>query len=141
MTEERPQDPSSYPQQPAPPPPNAPPGYGYPYQPPPPTPSNANTALILGILSLCGCTFFTGIPAIVIGRNAMREIDASQGRLGGRSTANAGMVTGIIGTVLGVLGVMLTVAIFVIGGLVADNVHDDFHDALCQDDSLTLDCS
>ena len=141
MTEQPPPYPPLPPQQPPQQPPQPPPGYGYPYQPPPPTPSSANTALVLGILSLCGCTFFTGIPAIVIGRNSVREIDESQGRLGGRSTAHAGLVTGIIGTVLGLLGALIMIAIFVIGGLIADNVHDDFRDTLCQDNSLSLDCT
>src|SRR5690242_6230983 len=57
-----------------------PPGpYGYA---PPPTAQNATTALILGILGLVLCYAFTAIPAMIIGKKAMREIDASNGQLG-----------------------------------------------------------
>jgi hypothetical protein len=50
--------------------------------------------------------------ALVIGRNAMKEIDASQGTLGGRGMAQAGFILGIIGTViLGLLVVGLLVLI------------------------------
>lgn len=107
---------------PPPPPPYGQPGYGY--VPPPPTPSDANTALILGIVSVVLCGAFTGIPAIVIGRRAMREIDDSQGALGGRSNAQAGFVLGIVGTVLMTLGVILLVALVAVGVLVADGVSD-----------------
>src|SRR5262245_25951062 len=56
---------------------------------------SATTAFVLGILSLLFCGIFTGIPAIVLGRRARREIDASGGQLGGRGTATAGLVTGL----------------------------------------------
>ncbi|MBO9520305.1 MAG: DUF4190 domain-containing protein [Nocardioidaceae bacterium] len=117
------QPPQQPPQQPGQPPYGTPPpGYyqappGY-YQPAPPTPSSATTALIIGIVSLVMCQP-AGIAAWIIGRNAMREIDASQGRLGGRGTAQAGYILGIISTVLTVLAVVLVIAIFAIGGLVA----------------------
>ena len=42
----------------------------------------------------------------------MREIDASQGRLGGREQANAGRIMGIIGTVLLALGILLVLGLF-----------------------------
>ena len=37
---------------------------------------------------------FTGIPAMIVGRNAKREIAASGGQLGGEGVANAGFITG-----------------------------------------------
>ena len=42
--------------------------------------------------------------AWAIGAKAVREIDATPGRYGGRDQANAGKIMGIIGTVLLVLG-------------------------------------
>jgi hypothetical protein len=77
------------------------PGY-YP-PPPPPTPGRATTALVLGIAGLLLCPLVLSIPAIFLGRSAVKEIDASQGTLGGRSSATAGFVLGIIGTVWGLL--------------------------------------
>lgn len=79
----------------------------------PPTPGSATTALVLGILSLVMCGFFTGIPAMIVGRNAKREIEASGGRLGGEGVANAGFITGLIGTLLSVLGLLFFILIIV----------------------------
>ena len=104
-------------QQPPPPPPSP-----YAYGPPGPQPAtsgSAVTALVLGILGLVMCGPFTAIPAIIVGRNATREIDASQGRLGGRGMAQAGYVLGIIGTVLGGLALLLFIGLLVIGGVVS----------------------
>jgi hypothetical protein len=78
----------------------------------------ANTALTLGLVGLvggllCGLPMVLGPFAWVIGRKAILDIDASGGRLGGRSTATVGMVCGIITTVLLLLGV-LAVAVLVV---------------------------
>ncbi len=109
----------------APPPPPPPPGdgsggYGAPppgggYGAPPPpggyAPSGTNTksvwALVLGIVGLLCCGFFAGIPAIILGRSAQGEIDASGGIQGGRGLATAGFVLGIIACVLGVIGIIV----------------------------------
>jgi hypothetical protein len=53
--------------------------------------------------------------AWVTGKRTLAEIDASQGRWGGRGQAQAGYVLGIVGTVLLGLGV----AFLVIYGVVA----------------------
>lgn len=81
----------------------------------PPTPGSATTALVLGILSLVMCGLFTGIPAMIVGRNAKREIAASGGRLSGEGVANAGFITGLIGTLLSVLGLLFFVLVIVAG--------------------------
>ena len=60
--------------------------------------SRAKNALLLGLTSLFCCGFLTGIPAIWIGLRALRDIDASNGRLRGRGTAIAGIVLGVIGS-------------------------------------------
>jgi len=91
------------------PPPPPPPGYGYGgpggYVPPPQDHPKAQTAMILGILGLVCCGIIA-IPAYIIGNNAVREIDASGGQLGGRGMANAGKIMGIIGIVLMVVGIL-----------------------------------
>jgi hypothetical protein len=122
--------------EPAPPPP--PPGYGYyPPQPAQESSTSAVTALVLGILSFVACGPFTAIPAIIVGRNAMREIDASQGRLGGRGMAQAGYVLGIIGTILGVIGLIVVLLLFV--GIFATGAHID--GTVCHVNNHTTSCT
>ena len=77
--------------------------------------SKATTSLVLGILSLLCFGLLTGIPAMIIGRNATKEIDASNGTIGGRGMATAGFVTGIIGTLLSVLGIIAMIGMFAMG--------------------------
>jgi hypothetical protein len=135
MSEQPPYDPNAQqpPQQPAqqpawqPPPPQYgqqyPPQPGQPYPQPgypmmplaPATTSKATIALVLGIAGLVVCPFILSIPAWIIGRGAVKEIDASQGQLGGRSVANAGYIMGIIGTVIGLLGAVLLGVLIIVG--------------------------
>jgi hypothetical protein len=56
------------------------------------------TILVLGILSIVCCGIFTGIPAILMGKNALAEIDSAPGRYTNRSLVKAGFICGIIGT-------------------------------------------
>ena len=74
--------------------------------------------MVLGIVGLvgiflCGLTLFLSPFAWALGRNSLKEIQASQGRLGGESQARTGMVTGIVGTILLFLAVV-AVILFVI---------------------------
>ncbi len=85
-----------------------PPPPGGQYQQPPQDHPRAMTALILGILGLVICGILAPF-AWRIGKQAMDEIDASGGRIGGRGTAQAGYILGIIGTVLLVLGLLVLV--------------------------------
>ncbi|QWC86152.1 DUF4190 domain-containing protein [Nocardioidaceae bacterium] len=87
----------------------------------PPDHGRATVALVLGLVSLigglvCGVPLLASPFALVIGRKAVREIDASGGRLGGRGQAMAGYVMGIIGVVLLALGIIAIVLFF---GLIA----------------------
>ena len=95
-----------------PPPPQQP--YGgqppNPYGPPPvgfgaPEHRQATTVLILGILGLVLCGLIAPF-AWAMGNRVVREIDASAGQVGGRSTANAGRICGIVGTILLGLGLL-----------------------------------
>lgn len=74
---------------------------------PPGNNKKAVWSLVLGILGLLCCGFFTGIPALILGKQAQNEIDASGGMQTGRGMATAGFVLGIIAIVFGVIGVIL----------------------------------
>jgi len=73
----------------------------------------ATTSLVLGILGVVLCAVIAPF-AWSMGKKTLNEIDASQGRLGGRGAAQAGYVLGIVGTVLLGLGVII-ILVYVIG--------------------------
>ena len=111
---------------PAPPPPPGPPGapgYGYGYGPQYPVyrtvdHPKATTALVLGLVGIlggltCYLPLALGPWAWVIGRRAVKEIDADPQRFGGRSQAMTGYVLGIVCTVLLVLGLLAFIAFLV----------------------------
>jgi hypothetical protein len=96
---------------PPPPPFGAPPPYGMPPQFPPPmtapptqTDTKATISLVLGIISLVGSFCYLGlpmgIPAVVLGFLAKRDIRKAGGMLGGGGLATGGIVTGFIGSAL-----------------------------------------
>ncbi len=58
--------------------------------------------------------------AWVMGGKAVREIDANPSAYGGRSSANAGRIMGIIGTILLILGVVAIAAIIALAVVSAD---------------------
>jgi hypothetical protein len=62
--------------------------------------SRAKNSLLLGLSSIMCCGFLTGIPAVWVGLRALRDIDASNGRLRGRGSAIAGIVLGVIGSLV-----------------------------------------
>jgi prepilin-type processing-associated H-X9-DG protein len=66
------------------------------------TSGKAVAALILGLLSF-PCVVgnvLTGLPAIIFGIVALGDISKSQGRLGGKGLAMAGLITGCLGMLL-----------------------------------------
>jgi uncharacterized membrane protein YjgN (DUF898 family) len=71
----------------------------------------ATTSLILGILGIVICGIIAPF-AWRMGKRTVAEIDASHGQLGGRGSAQAGYILGLIGTILLGLGLL-----FVIGAL------------------------
>jgi hypothetical protein len=80
----------------------------------------ATTSLVLGILGVVLCQVIAPF-AWSMGRKTLNEIDASQGRVGGRGAAQAGYILGIVGTVLLALSVLFIVIyvvfmIAVVGG-------------------------
>lgn len=103
------------------------PPFGAPYpgfRPPPPTNGHAIAALVLGLVSLTGCSFITGIPAMVLGRMAKREIAESQGATTGQDLAQIGFVLGLVATILGVLALVGVLLIFGLGAYVFDTCGD-----------------
>ena len=79
---------------------------------PPRSSGKAVASLVLGILSLVGCIFLAGIPAIILGWLARRDIRRSDGRLSGGGLAMAGVVSGILGSVwsVAVIGMLAAIA-------------------------------
>ena len=62
-------------------------------------------SMILGILGILCCGFFTGIPAIFLSRSAKSEI--SRTGEGGSGMATAGFVLGIISVIFGIITLIL----------------------------------
>ena len=93
------------------PPPNP---YGAPqyggYQPPRDHPQ-ATTILVLGIVGLVLCGL-AGPFAWVMGGKARKEIQASNGQIGGLQQVTIGWVLGIIASALLILGVVAAVVFF-----------------------------
>jgi hypothetical protein len=90
----------------------------------PPTNTSAVVALVLGVLGLTTCYALSGIPAIILGRRAQREIDDSGGAQGGRAMATTGLVLGVIATALTTVIVLAFVAVLALGATVSDDYDD-----------------
>ncbi|MFL6158208.1 MAG: DUF4190 domain-containing protein [Marmoricola sp.] len=69
--------------------------------------TKATVALVLGIVSFVFCGPFTSVPGFFVGRSAVKEIDASGGRLSGRGLATAGWIISLINIILVILAVIL----------------------------------
>jgi Domain of unknown function (DUF4190) len=116
--------------------PGQPPYGGYPpptppvYTPPPSAPnsSGATASLVLGIASLVLCGLFTGIPAIILGVKARRQVRESNGQVGGDGLALGGIITGVIGTLMWLLVYAFVVAVVWMGAEWFDTVRDDICD-------------
>jgi hypothetical protein len=66
------------------------------------TSGKATTSLILGLLSPF-CSLFAGIPAIILGSLALKDVKRSRGRLQGQGLAITGIVLGSVGSLLSLL--------------------------------------
>ncbi|MCD9622845.1 DUF4190 domain-containing protein [Rhabdothermincola salaria] len=75
------------------------------------TNSKATWSLVLGILSITICGLIAGILAIIIGKQAQREIIASGGLQGGEVRAKWGIILGWISIAIAVLaGIIAAIA-------------------------------
>jgi hypothetical protein len=84
------------------------------YRPPQRTEAKAIASLLLGLSSIMCLGAITGLPAVVLGSLARKDIDRSSGTLTGHGIAAGGIVSGLFGTGLGF--VML---LFVASGMLA----------------------
>lgn len=64
--------------------------------------------LVLAIIGLLVCAP-CGIVALVLGNNALKEIDANPGAYSNRGMVNAGRILGIIAIALWVIGIVIGV--------------------------------
>jgi Domain of unknown function (DUF4190)/Thioredoxin len=78
-------------------------GYGYMV----PTDGKATASLVLGLLSIFCFGLVSGIPAIVFGFLARRDIARSGGGLGGAGMALGGIIVGSIGTLMSVASAVM----------------------------------
>lgn len=99
------------------PPYGGPPAYGQPQGYPPQGYATdhpkATTSLVLGILGIVICGIIAPF-AWRMGKRTVDEIDASNGQLGARGSAQAGYILGLIGTILLALGLIFGVLLVVI---------------------------
>jgi len=79
-------------------------------------PHRGNLILVLGILGLVICGFL-GIPAWIMGKNDLQEMDAGQMDPSGRSLTNAGRICGLIACILLIVGVVVGGLLLVLGVL------------------------
>ena len=93
----------------------APPAPETPNAPPPGPAGKAIAALILGILSLICCGFFTGIPAIIIGKQEMNAIKQGRSNKEGFTLAQVGFILGIVGSALSCLGALIYIILIIFG--------------------------
>jgi len=112
---------------PPPPPPsyNPPPPPSFNSPPPPVSPnpintgggasSNAIIALVLGILSYIACGIFAAIPAWIMGKKEINEINAGRSPESGRALAKIGMWLGIINIILSILAIIIFSILFMFG--------------------------
>ncbi len=113
-----------------------------PYGPPPKASGKATTSLVLGIASMVVfCLgFVLGIPAIVVGVKARKDIRNGQGRLTGDGLALGGIITGVIGSLLGLAVLGLVIATIAIGTSGSELVQESCAQ-LAQDDNPRNDCA
>ena len=75
----------------------------------PQTNQKALWSMILGILSLVCCGLLAGIPALILGNSAQKEIAASGGAQSGEGMAKAGIILGWISIALSILGLIFAI--------------------------------
>ena len=69
-------------------------------------PHRGTLILVLGILSLAGCAFFTGIPAWIMGKGDLAEMKADQMDSQGEAFTKAGMICGMICCILSIISIV-----------------------------------
>ena len=72
--------------------------------------------LVLGILSLVGCTFFTGIPAWIMGKGDLAKIKDGIMDPEGEGPTKAGMICGMICCIICAVVIGLIILLMILGG-------------------------
>ena len=79
-------------------------------------PHRGTLILILGILGLIMCGIFTAIPAWIMGKGDLKEMDAGRMDPAGRDLTKIGMILGMIACVLVACVIVFFIIMAVIGG-------------------------
>ena len=86
-------------------------------------PHRGTLILVLGILSLVMCGFFTGIPAWFMGRNDLKKIKAELMEPEGEGSTKGGMICSIICCIISLLSIIGIVLLILLGiGLESANI-------------------
>ena len=62
--------------------------------------------LVLGILSLVGCTFLNGIPAWIMGKGDLAKMKEDQMDPEGKVFTKAGMICGMVSCILSIITIL-----------------------------------
>lgn len=108
-------------------------------QPTVPTSQKAVWSLGLGLSSICVLGPLGGIPAVVLGVGARRDVAQSQGTLGGAGMALGGIISGVFGTLLWLLFVALVVGLFALGSR-AETVYEQACEEHWSEGTSGVDC-
>ena len=91
-------------------------------------PHRGTLILVLGILSLVLCGFFTGIPAWIMGKGDLEKIQAGQMDPEGQGMTKAGMICGMICCILSAVAIGGVILLMILGGgLAALGMRPGFH--------------
>ena len=78
-------------------------------------PHRGTLILVLGILSLVLCWFFTGIPAWIMGKDDLAKIKAGQMDPEGESITKGGMICGMICCILTLISIVIVGLVIALG--------------------------
>ena len=79
-------------------------------------PHRGTLILVLGILSLVLCGFFTGIPAWIMGKGDLAKIKDGMMDPEGEGPTKAGMICGMICCIISAVGIGLIILLMILGG-------------------------
>jgi hypothetical protein len=72
---------------------------------------NGVLILILGILAWLACGCFTGLPAWIMGNNALRDIENGYSDPGEMGMVQAGRVLGMVNTILMAAAILVVICV------------------------------
>ena len=81
-----------------------------------PTSGLAIASLICGLLGLITCMFLPGIPAVICGHMALKQLADPAVRMSGRGMALVGLITGYLSVVM-LVGTVLLLLLMFVGGI------------------------